>query len=289
MKSQECEFYRRFYTPDQFRLDLAGGFSSELELVIHAQDASGRWVPSAGGDRLVRRLQEMHPGLFSHFAREFSDLQLEINTSVHWTVRGLIEELLELVHIARTVAWYDFGWKLEAVEWIPYEVQVPDDLNPTSPRYAEFAAAHPDVLSSIRRVASIQYKFGVADLKAALQMYNLFVDALPPMAQDPEWIHPDRLRAFDTVMYPQGWSCPPQYVNGFGLYQHAVQAGFADQPANHWAAIRVHHRQGAVEFRLPGAHLDRRKMGAQLSYLLTVAGLVQQPGRPSVEVLSKKD
>lgn len=237
------------YTPEGARKI---GAELEVNIMLKGMNGSGPiYVPAA--EQLLEAAFATNPASREWLRYEFSACQVEVVTDPCLRIGELVDQLLGRFEFIREVA-DQLGYELVAVEWIPLEVKLPEVVYPDE-RYLAFAATHPEHARRMHRVASLQFHVGVGSLQEALRVHRQFVGALPELLAN-GWAHPDRVAAFNDVIFAPGWF-PPVYDTVDDLYTHAQERGFDHQPANNWSAVRPHHKWPTVELRIGGTTLDR--------------------------------
>ena len=252
---------------DTYETRYRGWIAAELELVLAEVNGDGHLVYSTRVHDVLVELTRRYPDMMKYFGCEFWGGQLEVRTDPHPTVGALVAQLQGLVEIARGVA-RSMGYRLIAVEWIPWQVHVSYELSPIKERYAEYASEHPDKVPAMCRVASLQFHVGVGNRDEAIVVYNRLADVLPKLV-DEGWVHPERHAAFEGIIFPQWF--PPKYETEADIYRHAVKRGFDKRPALNYSAVRI-HPQGSAELRIGGATDNWSLVTARATRFLEIAG-----------------
>jgi gamma-glutamyl:cysteine ligase YbdK (ATP-grasp superfamily) len=130
---------------------------------------------------------------------------------------------------------------------------MPLDVFPGNPRYAKIARTLPkDVLLAALRVTGTHIHVGVGSMAEAIQAHNAFADLITTFQHLGDHSNGERIRLYRSV---SGDTPQPRYADATHFYDHAVSAGFADNPRNCWDLVRI-SRHGTVELRMFGMTED---------------------------------
>lgn len=244
----------------------------ELELVMCRLSEDGSFYEIHGKvAELVEKIAAQHPKLAKFFDIEFSAHQIEIRTGVHICINQMLDELFELIGIARKVA-AELGYELHAVEYIDCEYKFAAlDVTPgeVEPAYLAFAMQNPSKIDAMCRVAAFQVSFGLCSEREAIDVHNRLIEALPELML--RWMDSVRKKLFGQVIAPGVFDTGPLQNLG-ELFDRMAEAGcLGGRKGRYYPAIRLQDKIPVAEVRIGGATDDREQMFRMICEFFKVA------------------
>lgn len=254
-----------------------GKISLELELVT-CRTVGGKLEVVSEADKLLLAFWEKYPNLKQYVDVEFSNHQVEVKTDPD-TPEQMVSQLTFLLDVVDKFT-EGMGLCLVAKEYL--EGDIPTELSPLKPYYAEYATKHPQRVDPMCRVASLQFKVGVRKLDEAILVQAALARAQGQMIAD-GWLHPMRWAAFDEVICTtvprrspretiiRGQWISKAYKDFTDVIKRALIYDWAMNPRFNYESVRIHEVQGAVELRIGGPTRDLEEILRRARFVMLIA------------------
>lgn len=219
--------------------------TSGVEREFRITTLDGQIVPEA--PRVLRKIWASSPKLKDQFVPEFSGCVVESKTRPCATIPALREQLVRRDKVLKkALRRLKLTYSLQEVG----PTDMPLVINENEERFREllkkFTLA--ETMAACRIIGTHVHTGKLRDHESALRVYNRFVRYWPVLAKLGSNSGDRRIWTYSLI---KTGHVPIEYSSWEKFYEDAQEKGFADNPKNNWALIRL-TTHGTVEVRVFG-------------------------------------